>query len=59
MKATFGSVDIVGDNRIIFDIGGNKYRVIAHMSYTFKSMLIKFVGTHKEYDRIKDVEKTR
>jgi mRNA interferase HigB len=45
-------VDFVGDNRAIFDIGGNKYRLIAHFAYPFKTALIKFVGTHEEYDRI-------
>jgi mRNA interferase HigB len=53
VKASFGtSVDFVADNRAIFDIGGNKYRLVVHVSYRFKRVLIKFVGTHKEYDRI-------
>lgn len=53
IKDVFGTtVDGVKDNRVIFDIGGNKYRLIVHVSYSYKSMLIKFVGTHKDYDRI-------
>lgn len=57
IKATFGaSVDFVADNRVVFDIAGNKYRLVVHVSYTFRRVLIKFVGTHAEYDRI-DVEK--
>lgn len=53
IKATFGTtVDFVGDNRVIFDIGGNKYRLIVHVAYKFHRVLIKFVGTHKDYDRI-------
>lgn len=49
----FGSsVDFVGDNRVIFDIDGNKYRLIVHVAYPFRRMLIKFFGTHAEYDRI-------
>lgn len=53
VKAEFGaSVDFVRDNRAIFDIGGNKYRVVGHISYEYKSVLIKFIGTHREYDRI-------
>jgi mRNA interferase HigB len=53
IKAAFGNtVDFVGDNRVIFDIGGNKYRVIIHVAYAYKSVLIKFVGTHKQYDEI-------
>jgi mRNA interferase HigB len=56
VRNDFKSADFVGDNRVIFDIGGNNYRLIAHVSYIFKSVLIKFVGTHAEYDRI-DPEK--
>ncbi len=53
VKAQFGaSVDVIGDNRLIFDIGGNKYRLIVHVAYAYKRVLIKFVGTHAEYDRI-------
>ena len=53
VKAQFGTtVDFVGDNRIIFDIGGNKYRLVVHVAYAFNRVLIKFVGTHKDYDKI-------
>jgi len=53
IKRQFGTtVDFVGDNRVIFDLGGNKYRLIVHVSYAFGRMLVKFVGTHAEYDRI-------
>lgn len=49
----FGArVDFVGDNRIIFDIAGNRYRLIVHVAYEFQRVLIKFIGTHSEYDRI-------
>lgn len=53
IKERFGpSVDFLGDNRVIFDIGGNKYRLIVRVAYRHKRVLIKFVGTHAEYDRI-------
>jgi mRNA interferase HigB len=53
VKSAFGTtVDFVGDNRLVFDIAGNKYRLVVHVAYRFKRVLIKFVGTHKEYDRI-------
>jgi mRNA interferase HigB len=45
-------VDFVGDNRVIFDLGGNKYRLIVHVSFTFGRVLVKFIGSHAEYDRI-------
>lgn len=53
VKRQFGSaVDFVGDNRAIFDIGGNNYRLIVHIAYRYKRVLIKFIGTHKDYDKI-------
>ena len=53
IKDQFGAnVDFVSDNRVIFDIAGNKYRVIVHVNYTYKRVLIKFVGTHAEFDKI-------
>ena len=53
VKAMFGgTVDFAADNRIIFDIGGNKYRLIVRVSYEYGQVFIKFIGTHAEYDRI-------
>jgi mRNA interferase HigB len=53
VKAEFGTtVDFVADNRVIFDIGGNRYRLVVHVSYEYARVLVKFVGTHREYDRI-------
>lgn len=52
VKEMFGSADSIGDNRIIFDIGGNKNRLVVRVSYSFKAVMIKFVGTHADYDRI-------
>jgi mRNA interferase HigB len=42
----------VGDNRVVFDIKGNRYRVVARVLFAFKQIQIKWIGTHKEYDRI-------
>lgn len=47
-----GSVDFVADNRVIFDLGGNKYRLVVHVAYRYRRVLVKFIGTHAEYDRI-------
>jgi mRNA interferase HigB len=53
VKRQFGSnVDFVADNRVIFDLGGNKYRLVVHVSYKFQRVLVKFIGTHVQYDRI-------
>jgi mRNA interferase HigB len=47
-----GAVDFIADNRVIFDIAGNKYRLIVHVSYRYKRILVKFVGTQRECDDI-------
>lgn len=48
MKQTFGSADIVGA-LTIFNIGGNKYRLIALINYSLKLVLVQDVLTHSEY----------
>ena len=59
VKKQFGpTVDFVPDNRIVFDLAGNKYRLVVHVAYAYKRVLVKFVGTHAECDRI-DVETVR
>lgn len=59
VKWQFGTtVDFIGDNRIVFDIGGNKYRLIVHVAYSFRRVLVKFIGTHTKYDKI-DAETVR
>ncbi|WP_239026132.1 type II toxin-antitoxin system HigB family toxin [Novacetimonas hansenii] len=52
MREMSRSADFVADNRVIFNIGGNKYRLSVHVSYEYKRVLIKFIGTHREYDKI-------
>lgn len=53
VKAMFGArVDLVADNRLIFDIAGNQFRLVVHVACRYKRVLIKFVGTHAEYDKI-------
>lgn len=42
----------VGDNRVVFDIRGNKYRLVARILFTFKQVQIKWIGTHSDYDKI-------
>jgi mRNA interferase HigB len=50
---TFGTrVDFLPRNRAIFDVGGNKYLLVAVMLYRRKAIYIRFVGTHAEYDKI-------
>ncbi|MCQ2370348.1 MAG: type II toxin-antitoxin system HigB family toxin [Paludibacteraceae bacterium] len=50
-----GSVDCVGNQRYVFNIRGNNYRLIAVVRFTIKYVYIRFIGTHAEYERIKDI----
>lgn len=50
IKARYRSASFVGANRVVFNIGGNKHRLVVHVSYGLGIVLIKFVGTHSEYD---------
>jgi mRNA interferase HigB len=53
LKDQFGTtVDFVAGNRVIFDIGGNKYRLVVKIDYGVGLVLIRFVGVHAAYDRI-------
>ena len=52
MKAQFGDASIVGNNRVVFNIKGNDYRLIVAFAYRMQWAFIKFVGTHAQYDRV-------
>jgi len=54
IKQTFRSVDSVGNNRFVFNIKGNDYRLIAIVIFSSKKVYIRFIGTHEEYNKIKD-----
>ena len=46
------TADIVGDNRVVFNIGGNKFRLVVLCLLTKGRLYVRFVGTHSQYDRI-------
>lgn len=53
VKQVFGiSVDFVGNNRAVFDIKGNHFRLIAEINYRRQAVFIRFLDTHKEYDKV-------
>lgn len=54
-KAQFASASICGNNRVVFNVGGNKYRLVVEVQYQAGIVRVKFIGTHVQYDRI-DVE---
>ena len=52
IKREYRSASFVGNNRVVFNIKGNKYRVIVAVQYKFQLVYIRFVGTHQEYDQV-------
>ena len=61
ITATFSSADLLGNgsNRVVFDIGGNNYRMICKYHFTKKMvhLYIKWIGSHSEYDKLCDKNK--
>ena len=50
LKSRYPKASLIGDQHVVFDICGNKYRLLAQVSYKNEMVLVKKVGTHKEYD---------
>ena len=55
IKAAFRTASIVRNNRVVFNVCGNKYRLVVKVNYAYRVVYIRFIGTHAQYDRI-DVE---
>lgn len=52
LKMDFNSVDYVGNDRFVFNVSGNRYRIVAMVHFSTRTLYIRFVGTHSEYDRV-------
>ena len=52
VKASYGTASILKNGRVVFNICGNKYRLVVWINYGFHTIYIRFVGTHKEHDEI-------
>ncbi|MBP5722701.1 MAG: type II toxin-antitoxin system HigB family toxin [Bacteroidales bacterium] len=52
IRATFNSADSVGNQRYVFNIKGNQYRIVMVVKFTIKYVYVRFIGTHTEYDKI-------
>jgi mRNA interferase HigB len=52
IKAQHGTASILKDGRAVFNIAGNKYRLVVWINYATQTVFIKFIGTHKQYDKI-------
>jgi len=58
LKKTYANASLVGDNRVVFNIMGNNYRLVVRMAFRYKMIQIKWFGTHAEYDKV-DVTKIK
>lgn len=52
VKETFGSSDYAGNDRYVFNIKGNRYRLVALIHFNRRTLYIRFIGTHREYDDV-------
>lgn len=56
VKELYKNASIVGEGIVVFNIKGNKYRLVVWIDYEYKVIFIRFIGTHKQYDKT-DVKK--
>jgi mRNA interferase HigB len=52
LRQVFNSVDYVGNDRFVFNIRGNRYRLIAMIFFDIRTIYVRFVGTHQAYDEL-------
>lgn len=52
IKATYRNASILGNNRAVFDIRGNEYRLVIAINYAYGIVYVRFIGTHQEYDKV-------
>ena len=52
VKRDFGTASILRDGRVVFNVAGNKYRLVVWINYPYRVIYVRFIGTHAQYDRI-------
>jgi mRNA interferase HigB len=52
VKVKYRNASMVGGNRVVFNIRGNDYRLLVSINYTYRTVYVRFVGTHAEYDAV-------
>lgn len=52
IKVQFGTASILKDGRVVFNLGGNKYRLVVWVNYPYRVVYVRFIGTHRQYDAI-------
>jgi mRNA interferase HigB len=58
LKAQYGTASILGEGCVVFNICGNKYRLVAKINYQSQILRVRWAGTHKEYDKL-DIRGTK
>ncbi|MFK5895078.1 MAG: type II toxin-antitoxin system HigB family toxin [Pseudomonadota bacterium] len=56
LKSSIRNASIIKNNRVVFNICGNKYRLIVKIRFDIRKMFVRFIGTHKQYDEIENIE---
>ncbi|MCC7262483.1 MAG: type II toxin-antitoxin system HigB family toxin [Candidatus Latescibacteria bacterium] len=56
LKAQIHTASLVGNDRVVFNVAGNKYRLVVAVNYPYQALYIRFVGTHGQYDQINAAE---
>ena len=57
VKKTFNTTDSVGNSKYVFDVKGNHYRIVAKIAFSIKTVFIRWVGYHKDYTKLKNIDK--
>ncbi len=52
VKREFGNASILRDGRVVFNVAGNKYRMVVWINFPYRVVYVRFIGTHAQYDRI-------
>jgi mRNA interferase HigB len=52
VKADFRSASVLKGGRVVFNLAGNRYRIVVWINYTYRVVYVRFIGTHAEYDGI-------
>ena len=52
VKREIGSASILKNGRVVFNLGGNKYRIVVWINYPYRVVYVRFIGTHRQYDSI-------
>ena len=56
VRGAYPASDVVGDDRVVFNIKGNKYRLVVRFSFRYKTIQVKWIGTHSDYNEINVLE---